>query len=207
MRNIADTGVHAKLNLCCGDDIRNGYVNVDFRRTHPNTIQADLSQLPWPFADESASEILLLDALEHFSWRLTTRILLECFRVLEPGGSLVIQVPAAEQMAHALIQEGPYFCNRCPTEMAECNVIEGGWDNLPACPKCGQSADDISQQAMQMLYGGQNYEGNWHATAFTPQSLTLKLSATGFGGFIWEEKEHQEINWAMKIRAIRGDVW
>ena len=85
-----------KLNLGCGDDIKEGYLNVDFRKTHPSVQVQDLSKFPWPWADGFADEILMLDFLEHFPYAQTERILFECFRILKDDGEVVIQVPDAE---------------------------------------------------------------------------------------------------------------
>jgi len=33
-----------KLNLCCGNDIRDGYINIDVRRTHEKVFVLDLEK-------------------------------------------------------------------------------------------------------------------------------------------------------------------
>jgi len=33
-----------KLNLCCGDDVRPGYINIDIRKTKPNVLVMDLEK-------------------------------------------------------------------------------------------------------------------------------------------------------------------
>jgi len=84
-----------RLNLGCGDNIVYGYVNHDATRHRPEIdVAHDLRDLPWPWADDSAEEILLLDVLEHLPD--VVPIIDECWRVLKPGGALHISVPYYE---------------------------------------------------------------------------------------------------------------
>lgn len=187
-----------RLNLGCGNDIRDGYVNVDFRQTHPTVMVVDLSKIPWPFPDQSADEILMLDFLEHFPYTQTPRILLECYRVLKTDGDLIIQVPDGGHLANALSLQGEYLCNRCGTKMN---------DSYRSCSECGQSATEIAEAAMRRLYGGQDFPGNFHFTCFTQSSLMHKAAAAGLQ---WDEElepEHQYANWNFKIRFKRGRLW
>jgi hypothetical protein len=81
-----------KLNLGCGYDHRAGYVNLDVDpATHPDLVH-DLYQ-PLPYTDNSVSEILLQDVLEHFTLQDGYRLLLECQRVLQAQGKLKVRVP------------------------------------------------------------------------------------------------------------------
>jgi SAM-dependent methyltransferase len=191
-----------KLNLGCGDDFRPDYVNVDFRQTHPSVMNVDLSKFPWPFETESADEILMLDFLEHFPYRFTSTILLECFRVLKPDGTVVIQVPDGEHLTRAFGVIGEYLCNRCGGTMGG-----GEFSIAEACRKCGQSVEDVSNAAMMRLYGGQDYPGNFHQTAFTRSGLESKAKKAGLELVGYEEKDHQYANWNFKARFKRGDIW
>jgi hypothetical protein len=47
-----------KLNLCCGEDIREGCINIDIRKTRPNVLILDLEkELLQAFPDNSVEEI------------------------------------------------------------------------------------------------------------------------------------------------------
>ncbi|MBV8072885.1 MAG: methyltransferase domain-containing protein, partial [Acidobacteriaceae bacterium] len=144
-----------KLNLGCGPDLRPGYLNVDFNapKGMPPGVgfqETDLSVLPWPWEDESAEEILMLDFLEHFPYAMTQRILQEVWRVLVPGGKVVIQVPDFQHCAYAILNEDglDFQCNRC-----------GNWQfgspDPDKCSKCGQTIADMQDAAIHRLYGGQ----------------------------------------------------
>lgn len=81
-----------KLNLGCGKDVRNSYLNIDLYSDNPNVIKMDIRKLE--FQDNSVDEILASDILEHFSHREIDVILQEWARVLKPGGSLVVRCPS-----------------------------------------------------------------------------------------------------------------
>ena len=191
------------LNLGCGNDIRPECINVDFRATHPSVIVMDLSTTPWSFADEYADEILMLDFLEHFSFRMTHKILWECQRILKPNGKLVIQVPDAEHVCKAMLQIDQYRCNKCSHKI----VVKSDDHGSMQCDNCGQTRDWCSEEAMRRLFGGQDYPGNFHHTCFTLQSLTNKLNELGFKNVVEEEHYHQYVNWNIKVSAIKGDIW
>jgi hypothetical protein len=81
-----------RLNLGCGNDILPGFVNHDRVRHRPEVdVAHDLQVLPWPWDDDLAEEIRLLDVLEHLPEVLP--VLDECWRVLQPSGVLHVRVP------------------------------------------------------------------------------------------------------------------
>ena len=86
-----------RLNLGCGKDVRDGYINVDDGSmwrgsTLPdNVIIHNLSVYPWPFADNSADEIFMWHVLEHLPD--TGNVMSEVKRILKPGGRFRGQVP------------------------------------------------------------------------------------------------------------------
>ena len=187
-----------RLNLGCGTDVRDGYENVDFRKTHPDVREADLSVFPWPFADGSADEIMMLDFLEHFPYRSTMKILQECSRVLKFNGTLIIQVPDGEILGAVLSKGRAYPCNACGVWLND-SCVRADYE----CWKCGQSDSDIEEAAMMRLFGGQDFPGNFHHTVFTGDSLKLKAAKCGFSFVTLEEKAHQTANWNFKARFFK----
>jgi SAM-dependent methyltransferase len=81
-----------KLLLGCGHEDRRGWVHHDLL-AHSQHIQVahDLEIVPWPWDDNSAEAIAAIDVLEHLAD--TVAFMDECWRILEPGGQLMIQVP------------------------------------------------------------------------------------------------------------------
>ncbi len=84
-----------KLNIGCGTNTKEGFVNIDVR-TLPNVdIIHDLNK-PLPIEEGSVDHILAWDVLEHFSWRSTDEIFGNWIKVLKKGGIIKICVPNIE---------------------------------------------------------------------------------------------------------------
>ena len=82
-----------KLNLGCGFDHRDGYLNVDLNEFHDPDLVADvtdLAMLPSSYYDE----IVACDVLEHLPRHMTEASLSEWNRLLTTGGVLKLQIPS-----------------------------------------------------------------------------------------------------------------
>ena len=78
---------HRKLNVGCGFDRREGYINVDLQAFHKPDVVAnalDLHMVPSNWAEE----LMAFDVIEHFKRTQTSEALLEWNRILRPGGRL-----------------------------------------------------------------------------------------------------------------------
>ena len=82
-----------KLNLGCGSDFRDGYLNVD--KFGEPELQVDLETFPWPWEDNSVSEIVMQHVLEHLGRDTETylNIITEMYRVCENSAKILIEVP------------------------------------------------------------------------------------------------------------------
>ena len=80
-----------KLNLGCGEQILDGYINVDIR-PFANCIQADVMALP--FKDNSVDEILAIDIYEHVSFNDSKKLLKHWIDKLKDDGQILIQAPS-----------------------------------------------------------------------------------------------------------------
>ena len=89
------------LNLGCGKDVRDGFINIDLFSDDPRVVYGDVRKLDLP--DNSVDLILASDILEHFSHRETQNILNEWARVLKPNGELIIRCPSLRLQAKAYI--------------------------------------------------------------------------------------------------------
>lgn len=80
-----------KLNIGCGTDIKKGWVNCDNGHDLPEGVmRVDASEpLPWP--SNSFETILASHVIEHIVNYGDT--ILECHRVLKPGGILIVKTP------------------------------------------------------------------------------------------------------------------
>lgn len=83
-----------RLNIGCGNLLKEGYVNVDLFVQQPGVVQAPADNLPYP--DNSVDEVFSSHLLEHISHMHTVKVLSEWFRVLRPGGTLQLVVPDLE---------------------------------------------------------------------------------------------------------------
>jgi SAM-dependent methyltransferase len=143
-----------KLNLGCGGDVREGWLNVDVRKTHPRVLVLDLEkELLRPFPDGSVDEILAKDFIEHLSWRVVEDFLRDCHRVLKRGGRMYIQVPDLEAIAKKVILD-PNF---------KYGELEG-WKAISF-----------------WVYGSGDYgEPSFHKAGFTIPTLRRLLETIGF---------------------------
>jgi len=80
-----------KINLGCGTDIREGWINVDCNEFPGVNIIQDLDEFPWKLEDNSAEVIIAFDILEHVKEPI--KFLEEIQRILKPGGVAEIRVP------------------------------------------------------------------------------------------------------------------
>ncbi len=92
-----------KLNLGCGQNRMDGYVNVDkFAACGPD-LAWDLECLPWPFEDSSADEVVMRRVLEHLGGTVDgfSAIMQELYRVCTPGATVKLAVPHPRSESYA----------------------------------------------------------------------------------------------------------
>lgn len=86
-----------KLNIGCGFNKMAGYLNIDKMPACKPDQVVDLEQ-PWPFADNSVTEIQASHVLEHLC--ATTdgflSLMKEIYRVCAPDAKIILQVPHHE---------------------------------------------------------------------------------------------------------------
>ena len=84
-----------RLNLGCGPNKIEGFLNVDREAACDPDAIVDLETFPWPFETDSAEEVVLNHALEHLGETTGTyfAILKELYRVCAPGAEIRITVP------------------------------------------------------------------------------------------------------------------
>ena len=84
-----------KLNLGCGPNKIDGFVNIDKSPACDPDRVIDLEELPWPFASDSVSEVAMIHVLEHLGADTDTflGIMKELYRVCRPGAPITIVVP------------------------------------------------------------------------------------------------------------------
>lgn len=79
-----------KLNIGCGRDIREGYVNLDIVDYGGNIIH-DINRFPYPFPDNYFDEIYASHILEHLNNFHDT--VNELYRISKPGALIEVYAP------------------------------------------------------------------------------------------------------------------
>ncbi|MEJ2194454.1 MAG: methyltransferase domain-containing protein [Ignavibacteriaceae bacterium] len=79
-----------RLNLGCGNDIKDGYINLDVVDYGGNRIH-DLNSFPYPFEDSFFDEVFASHILEHLN--NFHEYITEIYRILKPDGVLIVYAP------------------------------------------------------------------------------------------------------------------
>ena len=84
-----------KLNLGCGFNKKDGFINVDCEAICQPDVLHNLEITPWPFQDNQFDFILASHCLEHLGETRATymAIIREMWRILKPGGTVHVLVP------------------------------------------------------------------------------------------------------------------
>ena len=84
-----------KLNMGCGNHKVAGWVNVDLSPTCAPDVVCDLEVTPWPWADDTVTQVLFNHSLEHLGGNPRTflAIIKELYRVCRNGAEIQINVP------------------------------------------------------------------------------------------------------------------
>lgn len=81
-----------RLNLGCGKDIRAGYTNIDIFPASPEVVRGDFTDLTkLKIADESAEEIVAIDAIQYIRHEQVPDVLIQWGQKLAKGGTLHIE--------------------------------------------------------------------------------------------------------------------
>lgn len=80
-----------KLNLGCGRDIRDGYVNADLARLEGVDLVFDMNQTPWPLDDDCCEVVLAKHCLEHLHDLI--KPVEEIWRVCRHGALVHVEAP------------------------------------------------------------------------------------------------------------------
>ena len=85
-----------KLNLGCGNRYIENWVNVDFYDDSKCDIKHDLEVFPWPWEDNTISNIKIIHTLEHLGsdWKIFIKIIQEMYRVCEDDATIEVIVPS-----------------------------------------------------------------------------------------------------------------
>ena len=83
------------LHIGCGQKRLKGFVNIDWNHSRATDYAGDAGKLPCP--SNSVSRIETYHVIEHIPYPDVQRVIREWYRVMRPGGRLVIECPDLEQ--------------------------------------------------------------------------------------------------------------
>jgi hypothetical protein len=92
------------LHLGCGNDIFDGFVNIDLHPQHPDVLRWDLTDI-WPEEFENWLRVFFLRiAWSIFSWGRQTYILSNINRVLLPEATTRILMPSLTKLIDSYLE-------------------------------------------------------------------------------------------------------
>lgn len=157
---MADT----KLYLGCGpfpihpqhlQIVDDSWIFCDLYVNDPKIKKMDIRKIEYP--DDSVSKIYCSHTLEHIGMREVLGTLKEWYRVLKPGGEVIINVPDFDGAVdlYVSLRDDPAFFPKSPVF-------------------------NTKQKALEIIFGNQDHEGEFHKSAFNQKGLAVLLKEAGF---------------------------
>ena len=168
-----------KLNVGCGTDYREGFINLDGSNTLPKidkVIDVSSESLLSHFEESKVEYILANDIVEHhFHWE-AVKILKDFFILLKKGGMVEIKVPDAE----FIIKTWRLSINR------KLNLLFGGQD----IPQGHNSKMDESRKKFPQFF--------CHKFGWTRKLMKKELKTIGFAKVMFKKSKNNFIAYATK---------
>ena len=87
------TTTKLNLHVACGHDYQPDYINTDLYPDPGTKFDAIMDASSIPYEDNSLDTLRALHVIEHFDFHQGNKVLKEWYRVLKPGGKLLIETP------------------------------------------------------------------------------------------------------------------
>lgn len=183
LQKIIALGKPIKIHLGCGQDYLPGYVNIDAYPGSKADLVMDATKLDL-FPDNCADVIESYHFFEHLMFHKAKQMINEWFRILSPGGLVIIELPNLEV---CIKEVGKHFTDD------SFDLAMGGI--------FGQAPGLIEKEGVTQL----------HKWGWTPKTLKAELSSAGFTN-IHQHRIKQSWRKAaafgrdMQIRAVKPDL-
>lgn len=161
------------LNLGCGKDEKffstdeEKWINIDIEKTSITDIIMDATKLSM-CDNNSIDKIVAYHLIEHFGFGEFKRAIVEWWRVLKQGGSLLIECPDLEEIMKLFLNSELRVKYILPIQ-------------LP-----GVGYKDIGPALISHIYGGQGDPYDFHKSGYTKEYLTGVLTGL-FTDFVFGE--------------------
>lgn len=168
-----DVIVDLKLDLGCGKNRKEGFIGVDTIKFDNVDIVADLTQ-PWPWEDNTVSEVNCSHFVEHLEARERIHFVNELHRVLKPGAKAYITVPcwsssrAYGDMTHKWPPVSEFWFYYLSTEWRKVNAPHDDIEFNPEGYKC--NFDATWGYSLHPGLQSRNQEYQTHALTFWKES-------------------------------------
>lgn len=183
-----------KLNIGSHNKKLKGYVNVDALDLPNVDIVHDLTEYPYPFESESIDEIVMVEVLEHISFRDTKNVLKELYRIMKDGAKLHIQVPDIEAMIRCYYEKR--ICPCIPHKPSSAEDVKPRND----CMKCNGKGRVHPDRWLYSFLGAQKHDYDTHKNIFTKDILKGYLYEVGFSDFDFSKDEY---GWKIKCNIYK----
>jgi predicted SAM-dependent methyltransferase len=186
----AYVGRHAmrKLQLGCGRNILEGWLNTDLCPCHEEVVFLDASQ-PFPIGDETFDFVFSEHLIEHLTVSQGRSMLRECCRILRPGGAIRVATPDLRKIV-GLLDPGPSNMERTYLEWSTRNYVP--WAPVP-----------------DAVYVVNNFFRDWgHQFIYDEATLRYQLHDAGFvevHGCRYSESETPELRGVETHAAATGN--
>ena len=94
------------LNLGCGTDIIDNWINIDINPQDKRVNKYDISRIGDHFKADSVDNIKLAHVLEHFTYEEGATLIRQCHTILKSGGNIYIEMPNLRKICAYIIDSG-----------------------------------------------------------------------------------------------------
>ena len=168
-----------RLHLGCGQDYWPGYVNVDSGANSLCDVRMDFTRIGERYSNSSVVEVSLIHSLSYLRLWQARDLFIELYRILEPGGSIIIELPDLAKCAQKALA--------CEDDLAEYLEAVRGFYAF--------GMDQIDQREMFTPYAfGWS---SWHCK--------LELEKVGFSQVtVCDPQTHDKRRWRdTRIEAVK----
>jgi hypothetical protein len=180
-----------KLNLGCGYEKLNGYVNIDCNEAVAPDVVLDFTTESFPYANGSVQQVVMFHTIEHIQKKFHLGLLLEIRRVLQPEGTLLLSYPEFSKIAEnwktnylgkrefweATIygrQSSPsdFHVSLMDSKQFSCVLISAGYHILHCIPEVDEPYNTVLKATSDILqtYSDAVRENVWTERQLEPKS-------------------------------------